>query len=182
MQQPKELGFWMCTALVIGNTIGIGIFVLPASLAPYGFNALLGWAVVVVGMSMIAKVFAQLAREFPAADSPYTYIERTTGSLPAFLAIWGYWVSCWITNAAIAIGLAGYLSNLLPALAGIAPAAQAAALVWLFVGVNLLGVRMGGRVQVVTTSELNAYDVLCNEWLVFSQASLPAPKKGEVRS
>ena len=36
MQQPKELGFWMCTALVIGNTIGIGIFVLPASLAPYG--------------------------------------------------------------------------------------------------------------------------------------------------
>ena len=45
MQQPKELGFWMCTALVIGNTIGIGIFVLPASLAPYGFNALLGWGV-----------------------------------------------------------------------------------------------------------------------------------------
>ena len=37
------------------------------------------------------------------------------------------------------------------------------------------------HVQVVTTSELNAYDVLCNEWLVFSQASLPAPKKGEVR-
>lgn len=37
------------------------------------------------------------------------------------------------------------------------------------------------NVQVVMTSELNAYDVLCNEWLVFSQASLPAPKKGEVR-
>jgi large subunit ribosomal protein L4 len=38
------------------------------------------------------------------------------------------------------------------------------------------------NVQVVTTAELNAYDVLCNEWLVFSQASLPVPKKGEVRS
>ena len=37
------------------------------------------------------------------------------------------------------------------------------------------------NVQVVMTSELNAYDVLCNEWLVFSQASLPAAKKGEVR-
>lgn len=37
------------------------------------------------------------------------------------------------------------------------------------------------NVQVVTTSELNAYDVLCNEWLVFSTASLPAPKKEEGR-
>ena len=30
MQQPKELGFWMCTALVVGNTIGMGIFMMPA--------------------------------------------------------------------------------------------------------------------------------------------------------
>ena len=29
-------------------------------------------------------------------------------------------------------------------------------------------------VQVVTTGELNAYDVLCNEWIVFSKATLPA--------
>ena len=70
MQQPKELGFWMCTALVVGNTIGMGIFVLPASLAPYGFNAMLGWGVTVLGMTMLARVFAQLAREFPAADGP----------------------------------------------------------------------------------------------------------------
>ena len=34
--QPRELGFWMCTALVIGNTIGIGIFMMPAALAPFG--------------------------------------------------------------------------------------------------------------------------------------------------
>ena len=32
MHAGKELGFWMCTALVVGNTIGIGIFVLPASI------------------------------------------------------------------------------------------------------------------------------------------------------
>ena len=29
------------------------------------------------------------------------------------------------------------------------------------------------KVQVVETGELNAYDVLCNDWLVFTQASLP---------
>ena len=90
MQQPKELGFWMCTALVVGNTIGMGIFVLPASLAPYGLNAMLGWGVTVLGMTLLARVFAQLAREFPAADGPYTYIEQTTGKLPAYIAIWCY--------------------------------------------------------------------------------------------
>ena len=30
----RKIGFWTCTALVVGNTIGMGIFVLPASLAP----------------------------------------------------------------------------------------------------------------------------------------------------
>ena len=154
MEQPperKELGFWMCTALVVGNTIGIGIYVLPASLAPYGFNAMLGWAITVVGMTVLARVFARLAREFPSADGPHAYIERTTGRLAAFVAIWCYWVSCWITNAAIAIGVVGYLNKVLPGLAGVPAALQALAMVWLFVVVNLLGVRAGGRVQVLTT-------------------------------
>jgi APA family basic amino acid/polyamine antiporter len=152
MQQPKELGFWMCTALVVGNTIGMGIFVLPASLAPYGLNAMLGWGITVLGMTMLARVFAQLAREFPAADGPYAYIEQTTGKLPAYIAIWCYWVSCWITNAALAIGLVGYLGKVLPGLDAVPPAALAIALIWLFIGINLLGVRMGGGVQVVTTT------------------------------
>jgi len=152
MQARKELGFWMCTALVVGNTIGIGIFVLPASLAPYGFNAMIGWGVTVLGMTVLARVFARLAREFPAADGPYAYIEATSGRVPAFISIWCYWVSCWITNAAIAIGVVGYLGKVVPGLDAVPPPAQALALVWLFVVVNLLGVRAGGGVQVVTTA------------------------------
>lgn len=151
MQQPKELGLWMCTALVVGNTIGVGIFLLPASLAPYGFNALLGWGVTLLGMLVLARVFAQLAREFPAADGPQVYIERTAGDLAAFVAVWCYWISMFISNAAIAIGVVGYLGNVLPALEGISPAVQAVLLLWLFIGVNLLGVRTGGGVQVATT-------------------------------
>jgi APA family basic amino acid/polyamine antiporter len=151
MREGKELGFWMCTALVVGNTIGIGIFILPASLAPHGLNAMVGWGITIVGMTVLARVFARLARQFPAADGPYAYIEATTGRVPAFVAIWCYWVSCWITNAAIAIGVVGYLGEVLPGLDAVPAAAQALALLWLFVLVNLLGVRAGGRVQVVTT-------------------------------
>ena len=148
----KELGFWTCTALVIGNTIGMGIFLLPASLAPYGLNALLGWGVTVVGMSLLAWVYAHLARRYPDADGPYAYLRATVGEGAAFLAIWCYWVSVWITNATIAIGLVGYLGTLLPALRGVPPAAVALSVVWLFVIVNLLGVRAGGGVQLATTA------------------------------
>jgi basic amino acid/polyamine antiporter, APA family len=147
----KELGFWMCTALVVGNIIGMGIFMLPASLAPFGLNALLGWGITVAGMAVLARVFARLARQFPAADGPYAYIKENVGEAPAFLAIWCYWVSLWITNAALAIGIVGYLGAIVPALKPFPPALLALAMIWVFVAVSLYGARTGGRVQVLTT-------------------------------
>lgn len=151
MQQDKELGFWMSTALVVGNVIGMGIFLLPASLAPYGYNALLGWAITVAGMAVIARVFARLAREFPSADGPYAYIQANLGDGPAFLAIWCYWVSLWVTNATLAVGVVGYLGAVVPPLAAVPPAVVALALLWLCVALCLLGTRTGGGVQIVTT-------------------------------
>ena len=152
MTAQKELGFWMCTALVVGNIIGMGIFMLPASLAPYGFNALLGWGITVLGMSVLARVLARLARDFPQADGPYDYIRLNVGDVAAFFAVWCYWVSVWITNAALAIGAVGYLGAVIPALKGAPPAIPALAMIWLFVAINLRGARSGGGVQVVTTA------------------------------
>jgi len=148
----RKLGFWMCTALVVGNTIGIGIFLLPASLAPFGFNATIGWLVTVLGCVALARVFARLAREMPNADGPYGYIRATLGDIPAFVSIWCYWVSLWITNAAIATGVVGYIGAVFPGVATLQPALVALALLWSFVAINLFGVRTGGRVQVVTTA------------------------------
>jgi APA family basic amino acid/polyamine antiporter len=147
----RELGFWMCTALVVGNTIGMGIFLLPASLAPYGFNALIGWGITVVGMTVVARVFARLARTFPDADGPYAYMRSTLGDWPAFIALWCYWISLWITNAALAVGIVGYLGAVAPQFNSVPPLALALALVWMFIALNLYGALAGGRVQVVTT-------------------------------
>jgi APA family basic amino acid/polyamine antiporter len=147
----RELGIWTCTALVVGNTIGMGVFVLPAALAPYGLNALVGWAITVAGMLVIARIFARLARAHPAADSPYVYIENALGAPAAFVALWCYWFSMWVANAALALGTAGYIAALLPPTAGLAAPLVALALVWTCVGINLCGVRAGGRVQVATT-------------------------------
>ena len=65
MNRNRQLGFWMCLALVMGNMIGSGVFLLPASLAPYGLNSLYGWLLTAAGSLMLAMVFAGLARAFP---------------------------------------------------------------------------------------------------------------------
>jgi basic amino acid/polyamine antiporter, APA family len=149
--EKRPLGFWMCTALVIGNTIGMGIFLQPASLAPYGYNAMIAWAITVLGSMVLALIFANLARRMSQADGPYEYVRATQGDGVAFLAIWCYWVSVWVTNAALAVGVVGYLTAVLPALGSTPPVLVAVALIWLFVIVNLLGVRTGGGVQILTT-------------------------------
>jgi APA family basic amino acid/polyamine antiporter len=167
----KELGFWMCTALVVGNTIGMGIFLLPASLAPYGLNALVGWGITVTGMTVLARVFSRLARIFPQADGPYAYMRSTLGEWPAFLALWCYWISVWITNSALAVGVVGYLGTAAPTLARVPPLVLAMSLLWLFAAFNLLGARTGGRVQVVTTVLKllpMAVVMLLGLWLLFA--------------
>jgi len=151
MTQGTKIGFWTCTALVVGNVIGMGIFLLPASLAPYGFNALIGWTATLLGCLALARVFSHLAQALPDADGPYGYIRRTLGDLPAYMALWAYWVSLWLTNAALATGVVGYLTVVFPVLQAIHPALFALGLLWLFVGINLMGVRAGGSVQIVTT-------------------------------
>lgn len=152
MSGTRKIGFWTCTALVVGNVIGMGIFVLPASLAPFGFNALIGWAVVLAGCLVLAGMFAQLARALPDAGGPYGYIRHTLGELPAGLALWAYWVSVWITNAALATGVVGYLVMAFPPLGALPPMWLAQALLWALVAVNLGGVRSGGGVQILTTA------------------------------
>ena len=148
----RKIGFWTCTALVIGNVIGMGIFVLPASLAPYGFNALIGWVIVLAGCLVLARVFSELAQALPDVGGPYGYISHTLGGLTAYLALWAYWVSVWLTNSALATGVVGYLVVVFPPLAALPPMWFAQGLLWALVAVNLFGVRSSGGMQILTTA------------------------------
>ena len=153
MQVDRKLGFWMCVALVVGNMIGSGIFLLPASLAPYGMNSVLAWLATAAGAIVLAFVFSGLSRAFPEAEGPYAYTRLAFGDLAAFVVAWGYWVSVWVGNAAIATGAVSYLGNLFPWLSAQPAAAAGVTLffIWLLTTVNVVGVRAAGGVQVVTT-------------------------------
>src|SRR5215211_5498515 len=91
----RPLTFSMAVALVMGNMIGSGIFLLPASLARFGGVSLIGWLVSAGGALLLAAVFARLSSLAPDAGGPYAYTRHAFGDLPAFLIAWGYWISVW---------------------------------------------------------------------------------------
>lgn len=66
----REIGLVAAAALVIGNTIGAGIFLLPFSLAPYGPLSLAGWIVTALGAITLALIFARLSRVIVGAGGP----------------------------------------------------------------------------------------------------------------
>jgi APA family basic amino acid/polyamine antiporter len=150
--EARALGFWLCLALVVGNFIGSGIFLLPAQLAPYGWNALFGWLVTIGGALCLAFVFARLARALPAAPGPYAYVEDAFGPAAAFTVSWSYWVSLIVGNTALATAAVSYLSLSMPALANVPGlgALVAAGILWLLTAINCLSVRAAGGVQAVT--------------------------------
>jgi basic amino acid/polyamine antiporter, APA family len=151
--RPQLLGFWMCVALVVGNSIGSGVFLLPASLAPFGLNSVVAWGFTASGAILLAIVFARLSRAYPAAGGPYAYVHLAFGPLAAFIVSWGYWISIWVGNAAIATGAVSYLSPLLPWIADVPGVSAAVTLffLWLLTFVNWYGIRASGWVQSVTT-------------------------------
>jgi basic amino acid/polyamine antiporter, APA family len=149
----KALGIWSCTALVIGNMVGSGVFLLPASLAPYGIFAIIAWVLTAIGAVALALVFGRLARALPKAGGPYAYTRAGYGEFAGFWVAWGYWICLWTGVAAVAVAFGSYLKVFVPALEGNAALCGVASLsaVWFLAFINSLGVRQASIVQIVTT-------------------------------
>lgn len=156
-KQAKPLGLGLAIALVIGNMIGSGIILLPASLADYRLWGLVGWGFTAVGAFLLAWVFARLSRAYPKTGGPYAYSRRAFGDFVGFQTAWGYWIAAWLGNVVIATGFVSYLGHFWDPMAGsttgnhIAQAAVAMAAIWVLTFVNILGLRQAGIVQAVTT-------------------------------
>ena len=125
MSTEKKLGLWILTALVVGNMVGSGIFMLPRTLSEIASPAgvLLAWVVTGLGVLMIALVFGNLAIRKPElSGGPQIYAKEIfkTGSnasvLSGFMSSWGYWIGNLVGNIAIITTFAGYLSTFFPAL------------------------------------------------------------------
>ncbi len=146
----RKLGVWMSIALVTGSMIGSGVFLLPASLAPFGWNAVAGWAVTIAGALCLAHVLARLTAAAGGPIGPAELVERSFGPVAGFLIGFSFWVSVWAATATISIGAVSYAASFLPVL-GAHPAVSATGVIWAVTLVNLVGTRTAGGFQLVTT-------------------------------
>ncbi len=150
----KKIGFWPSVALVTGNMIGAGIFLLPATMASYHGIGIIGWIIASGGALMLALVFGHLSKLYPnTSGGPYAYTKIGLGDFAGFLVAWGYWISIWCTNAAIAVALVGYLGAFFPSLTDSPTLSSFTGLffIWFFTWINSKDIKTIGAVQVATT-------------------------------
>jgi amino acid transporter len=179
LELVRGLGPWASAAIVVGTMVGTGIFLKPAEMAREGrFVSIVFAAWIVGGILSIfgALAFAELGAAIPEAGGEYAYLRRGLSPVWGFLFGWMHSiVGRPSSTASIAAGMMRFLSFFLPAVAAplftvhiaipglthwIPPYdfvftwAQPFAVFWLLVmtGVNYLGVRLGGGVQVFLTS------------------------------
>jgi APA family basic amino acid/polyamine antiporter len=149
---PQKIGLLPAAALVAGNMIGSGIFLLPASLAQYGQLSLLGWLISTAGAILLALTFARLSKLLPLTGGLYLYTQRAYGNFSGFLIAYGYWIAIWVGNAAIAVGFVSNLTPFFPLLKtnAILAAGVSMLTVWGVTLLNLRGVRDAALFQLVT--------------------------------
>jgi len=146
----KRLGSWMSMAMVVGTMIGSGIYLLPATLAPFGPNIILAFAVTIAGTMCLAVAFARLSARI--AGGPFAYVQSAFGETPAFLTLWSYLISQWTGVAAVAVAVAGAIGFVIPAAgSGVGLTIVALGTILILTMVNLTGARSAGWVQLVAT-------------------------------
>jgi APA family basic amino acid/polyamine antiporter len=169
----RDLGLWSAVALVIGTVIGSGIFIVPNTMIRNAGTPGLVFVIWIVGglMSLSGALsYAELSAAMPGAGGEYVYLRAAYGPLWSFLYGWTQmWVAKSGSIATLATAFFLYLSNFHPGLkqtVGQIPIPLGVngapldvnigqilgmALIMALGGLNYLGVKIGGEVQVLVT-------------------------------
>ncbi|HWE53425.1 MAG TPA: amino acid permease [Bryobacteraceae bacterium] len=162
----RELGIWAALAIVIGTVIGSGIFRVPQSMILNVGTVRLVFLVWVVGgvLSLAgALTYAELAAAMPGAGGEYVYLTEAYGPMWGFLYSWTQmWVAKSGSIATLATAFFEYTAHFIPDFERVWFTAgpfsikygQVFAMILILAlgGINYLGVRIGGDVQVAVTA------------------------------
>jgi|RhiMetdeSRZDD1v2_1073273.scaffolds.fasta_scaffold11916_7 APA family basic amino acid/polyamine antiporter len=154
----RPLGVWPATALVVGHTIGVGIFLTPAELIGALASPALTFGVWLgVGALALfgALAYGELASRYPQAGGVYVYLREAWGEEVAFLYGW----QCLLVmdpgvTAGLAAGSGGYAAVLWPSAAGSARWV-ALAIIWILALLSMAGLRLSVRtIEILTVAKL----------------------------
>src|SRR5437868_1352296 len=157
---PRRLGMWSAVAVLVGSTIGSGIFRSPAGIAdklPGPLPLLAIWVGGGIFVLCGALTLAEIAGEYPNTGGIYIFIREGWGSLPAFLFGWSELLLIRAAAlGAISTTFSEYLLRVLGHDPGVAPYSQyvhyiAAIAIVLTATFNYVGIRWGALVQNLTT-------------------------------
>src|SRR6476661_6482465 len=157
---PRQLGMWSAVAVLVGSTIGSGIFRSPASLAdklPGPLPLLAIWLTGGLFALCGALTLAEVASALPRTGGVYVFIRESWGRLPAFLFGWAELVLIRAAGlGAISTTFSEYFIRVSGHDPRVAPYSQyvhyvAAAAILLTATFNYVGIRWGALVQNVTT-------------------------------
>jgi APA family basic amino acid/polyamine antiporter len=184
----RGLGLWSATAIVIGDTIGTGIFLVTSDMARAVGTATLVFAAWIIGGLIVmcgAFCYAELGAAFPQAGGPYVYLTRGLGPLWGFLFGWmTSFLERPVGMATLAAGFLRFAGFLFPVVTAplftshiggydfsLTVAQPLAALVVVVVtAINYLSVRMGGAIQIVLTSlKMGAIAVIVIAGMLFGK-------------
>jgi APA family basic amino acid/polyamine antiporter len=145
----RQLGLASATALIVGEVIGIGIFLTPSQMARAlgsPFWLLFVWLLMGAMTLSGALCYGELAARFPEAGGGYVYLREAFGRPMAFL--YG-WLSMLVIDpgitAALAVGMAGFAAAIIP-LSTTGQVAVAIGSICVLATINCLGVRLGAGV------------------------------------
>jgi APA family basic amino acid/polyamine antiporter len=142
----RQIGLRTATALVVGEVIGVGIFLTPAGMAKSLGSPALVLAVWLLAGAMAlcgALCYGELAARFPEAGGGYVYLREGYGEGLAFL--YG-WMALVVMDPGITAALATGLGQYAGYAFGIPPAGAKAvgiAAIILLAAANVFGVRAG---------------------------------------
>jgi amino acid transporter len=152
---PRRLGLLSAVAVLVGSTIGTGIFRSPAGIAtrvPDEGLYLLLWVLGGFFSLCGALTLAELAGALPRTGGIFVYLREGYGRLPAFLFGWSELVIIRASAlGAIATVFAEYFLRLIGAEDTGARSYVAAAAILLVAGFNIRGISLGALVQNLTT-------------------------------
>jgi len=149
----RVLGVAFGLAVIIGNTIGAGIFKVPgtiAALLPSTVPFLLVWIAGGVYAFLGAICLAELGTMLPRSGGQYVFSRYALGEYAGFIVGWSDWISTCGTTAAVALVIGTFSGALVPALDGKAPAIAAAVAIF-FALLQWQGVTWGSNTQNITS-------------------------------
>ncbi|MHB1948062.1 MAG: amino acid permease [Gammaproteobacteria bacterium] len=154
-QNHSKLSLPVLTSLVIGNMIGTGIFLVPASVSSFGSISIFAWVLTSFGALLLALTFSSLNQKLPKTGGPYAYCKAAYGNFIGFVVAYTYWISVWVSTAGIAVSSIGYLGVIFKGAQTHHPwfffFIEITA-VWFFTVINILGIRTAGFLQLILTS------------------------------